>query len=136
MKSLFLKIILLFCLLSFIAPVAVLAIECAPGDILIIEGGEEKCLLGTDKTENVGLGHTTSDIRAEIQFMINIGLGFLGLAGVIMVIYGGALILTSRGNADQVAKGRGTIIWASIGIIIIVIAWTITSYVMYVGRSL
>lgn len=90
--------------------------------------------LGEESLAGV-VGNTTTDIRETIRRVINVLLGFLGIVTVLMIIYGGVLWLTAAGNEERIDKGRHTITWAAIGAIIISIAWTITSYVLNVGKS-
>jgi len=76
------------------------------------------------------LGSTANEIRDNIRLIINIALGFLGIAGVIVVIYGGVLWGTAFGEDDKVEKAKKTIVAGIIGIVIIGIAWTIVSYIL------
>lgn len=76
----------------------------------------------------------TEDISQTIRRAINIMLGFLGIITVVMVIYGGFMWLTAAGSEEKISKGKHILLWAIIGAIVISIAWTITSYVLYVGR--
>lgn len=46
-----------------------------------------------------------------------------------MFIYGGYLFLTSAGNAEQVKKGKETLLWASLGIVVILSSWVVLQYV-------
>lgn len=56
--------------------------------------------------------------REFIVNVVNFALGFLGIAGVIIVIYGGVLYLTS-GGGEGAEKGKKTIMYAVIGIVVI-----------------
>jgi hypothetical protein len=94
--------------------------------------GECKRDIGTEFIQDLGIGSTTGDIRDQIRRIINIVLGFLGIVGVIIVIYGGVVWMTALGEEDKVEKGKKTIIAGIIGLIIIGIAWTIVSYVINV----
>lgn len=51
--------------------------------------------------------------------IISIGLGFLGSLALLMFVYGGFLWMTSRGDANQIKKGTGTLLWAAIGIVFV-----------------
>ena len=100
------------------------------------EAGECTRDIGTEFVQDVGVGKSTDDIRDQIRRVINIVLGFLGVVGVIVVIYGGVLWMTSAGDEEKVDKGKKTIIAGVIGIIIIGIAWTIVSYVLNITQSI
>lgn len=89
-----------------------------------------------DTTFGGTVGSSTDDIRNTVRRFINIALGFLGVVTVVMIIYGGFLWLTSGGADEKITKGKNVIIWAAIGAIIITIAWTISSYILQIGRSI
>ena len=107
---------------------------CEGGAICDKQSGTCKVDTG-DTTLSGALGSTTSDLRDTVRRFINIGLGFLGVLTVLMVIYGGYMWLTAAGAEDKVTKGKNILIWAAIGAIVISIAWTISSYVLQVGRT-
>lgn len=62
--------------------------------------------------------------------IINVALSFLGVVMVILVIYGGFLYMTAGGNDDQTGKAKKYIINAIIGLIIILLAYAITGFVI------
>ena len=59
-------------------------------------------------------------------------LGFLGVVAVVILIYGGFLWMTARGNEEQVKKAKKTIINGLIGLIIIILSFVIVSFVFRV----
>ena len=84
--------------------------------------------LGDTKTA-AGLpdaGDSVSEITGKI---IGAGLAFVGVLFFILMIYGGILWMTARGNEQQVTKAKDLIIAAVIGLIIILSAYTITAYI-------
>lgn len=113
--------------------------ECEGGAICNKEGsgasGYGYCEVDIGDTSLGGTIGTTSDIRDTARRFINLALGFLGVLVVLMIIYGGFLWLTSAGQEDKVTKGKHIIVWAAIGAIVISIAWTISSYVLKLGKS-
>ncbi|MBI5412250.1 hypothetical protein HZA43_03700 [Candidatus Peregrinibacteria bacterium] len=70
-----------------------------------------------------------TDLGTTIITIINYFLGILGLVAVGFLIYAGVLMVTSGGNEEQVTKGRKVITYAIIGIVIIVLAYTIVQFV-------
>lgn len=62
--------------------------------------------------------------------MIRLFLGVVGLIATVFFIYGGFVFLTSGGNADQVKKGKETLFWATIGIVVIILSWVIIQFVL------
>ena len=65
-------------------------------------------------------------IGQVIKFLLSfLGIFFLGL-----IIYGGFLWMTDRGNQDQVKKAQSVLRNAVIGLIIVLAAYGITAYIM------
>ena len=75
------------------------------------------------------LGDTTN-IPTLLGKIINAALGIIGSLALVMFIYGGVLWMLSAGKADQVTKGKDTLIWATIGIIIIFSAYALVKLVL------
>lgn len=82
------------------------------------------------------LGDAAADIRDQIRELLNIALGFLGVAGVIVTMYGGALWMASAGDDEKVEKAKKTIVAGLIGLVIIGISWTIVSYVLKITQEI
>jgi hypothetical protein len=53
-----------------------------------------------------------------------------GIAAVVMIIIGGLTIVTSGGNAERNKLGRREILGSVIAVVIVALAWTITSFVI------
>jgi len=51
--------------------------------------------------------------------------GIVGSIALLMFIYGGLLMLTSRGNSEQIQKGKNIFIWATIGLVVIFTAYIV-----------
>jgi TRAP-type C4-dicarboxylate transport system permease small subunit len=79
-------------------------------------------------TENIHLG--TSDLQAAVINAINWVLGFLVLVAVIIILIGGFKWMTASGNDEKVASARQTIISGVIGLIIVLAAYAIASFVI------
>lgn len=80
-----------------------------------------------------GISPTTKpeNLPTEISFgalliaVINWFLGLVGLLAVLMLIYGGFRYLTSGGNEESTTKAKNTIIYAIIGIVIVILSYAI-----------
>lgn len=79
------------------------------------------------------LGLASTDIRVLIARVIKIALGLLGIIFVLLVIYGGFLYMTAGGNEEQIASAKKVLMNATIGLIIILSAYSI---VLMVSRLL
>ncbi len=69
-------------------------------------------------------------LRQLVLTFLNFFLGFLGLISVIMIIYGGVLYVTAAGEQEKVDKGKKIIMYAIVGIVIILLAFAIVSTVL------
>jgi cytochrome bd-type quinol oxidase subunit 2 len=76
---------------------------------------------GSNKKDNVVLD--------TIHQAINIVAVVTGLAAVLMVVIAGFSYATAGGNSEEVKKAKNRILWAAVGLIIISLAWTITSFI-------
>ncbi|MBP9732201.1 MAG: Ig-like domain-containing protein [Candidatus Magasanikbacteria bacterium] len=91
----------------------------------------------TDQFGIVGVGENISipanpdaDIRVIIVRIINVALTFLGIVAVGIVLYAGYLWMTSGGNDEQVAAAKKMLINGVIGLVIILSAFAITSFIL------
>lgn len=76
------------------------------------------------------------EVRPAIVNLVNYILTFLGLLAVIMIIYAGFLMLTAGGDEKQVGKAKTLIIWAGVGIIIILLSYAIVSFFVQAGNGI
>jgi|GEM_PF-762591 len=72
---------------------------------------------------------TKITLTDTIKKIVTAVLGIIGLIAVLYLIYGGVLYLTSGGNEEQVGKAKNVILYAIIGVIIIVLSYAIVSWV-------
>ena len=80
---------------------------------------------GTDVVgENIALADA-GDPRVVATKIIRIALGFLGIIAVCIVLYGGFMWMTAGGNSEKVKKGRDTLIWATLGLLVIFSSYTV-----------
>ena len=75
-------------------------------------------------------GYTTNlELTTIVANIISVVLGLTGIAFVVILVYAGILYLTAAGEEANVKKAKGLITNSVIGIIIIVSAYAIASYV-------
>ncbi|MEK7072568.1 MAG: pilin [Patescibacteria group bacterium] len=111
---------MVFSMVVAISSVSVLA----QGDNTI-QGGLDSLASGAQE-----LPSGTTDLKQAIGQIIQIFLGFLGVLAVVLIIYAGFLWMTAGGDSAKVDKAKGYIKNAIIGIVIILAAYIITSYVL------
>lgn len=97
----------------------------------------------TGRLDNVGKssGYSTSTSGEQglvtiVGNIIKIILGILGIILLGFMLYGGFLWMTSGGNTDGVKKAKQMITNAIVGLVIIVSAYAISSFVMKQLESL
>ncbi len=75
---------------------------------------------------STGLVQATS-ARQYILNVTNFALGFLGLIAVLIIIYGGFLYVTAAGEEEKATKGKKSITYAVIGILLIMGSFAIVN---------
>jgi len=71
-----------------------------------------------------------SDVKVLVRTIVDYFLAFLGFLATIMIIYGGILYVTAAGNQENADKGKKLIMYAVVGIIIILLSYAIVSTVL------
>lgn len=77
-----------------------------------------------------GLSKYNSPPPVLVGTVVGAALSMVGIIFFILVVYGGILWMTARGNEEQTKKALQTIIAASIGIVIVLSSYAITSFVL------
>lgn len=68
--------------------------------------------------------------RQLVLTILQFFLGFLGLLAVIMIIYGGVLYVSAAGAQEKIDKGKKIIMYAIVGIVIILLSFAIVNTVL------
>ncbi len=68
-------------------------------------------------------------ISSRLGILIGAILSFIGVIFMALIIYGGLTWMLSQGNEQQVAKARGLIVQAIVGLIIVLAAYAITAFI-------
>jgi len=77
-------------------------------------------------TFNLGSANLEQTVVKIVQWVLTL----LGLIAVIMIIYGGFMWLTAGGNEDKVSTAKKIISAAVVGLIIVLLAWAIVTFVV------
>jgi len=72
----------------------------------------------------------TNSPQVLIGRIINSILGIIGSLALVMFIFGGLTWMTSSGSPEKVKKGRDTILWSAIGLIIIFAAYAAVRFLL------
>lgn len=69
------------------------------------------------------------DLTEVILRILQVSLGFVGIVALLMFIIGGFEFLMSGGNQNLIKKGKDTLVWASIGIVVILLSYSILKFI-------
>ncbi len=72
----------------------------------------------------------SSDLNVVIRTIINAIVFAIGMVAVIMIIIGGISYATSQGDPGKVKKGKDTIMYGIIGLVIALLAFAIVNFVL------
>ena len=84
--------------------------------------------LGLSYGSQTGLG--TADVRTTIAKIIRVAMSLLGIVAVVIVLIGGFKWMTAGGNDDQVGEAKKWIFSGVIGLVIILSAYALASFVI------
>ena len=71
--------------------------------------------------------------RTLARTIVNFFLYFLGFLATLMIIYGGVLYVTSGGNDESTGKAKKILLYAVVGIIVILLSYAIVNTVIGAG---
>jgi len=70
------------------------------------------------------------DATCLISQVIKYILGSIALIATFMFIWGGVMMMTAAGNEKRVEQAKETLAWALIGVVVILLSWTIIKYLL------
>ena len=76
------------------------------------------------------VGDKQNNLVTNVTAIINAVIGVLGLVCVIVMIIGGINYMTSSGDAAKVKKGKDTILYGLIGLVVCVLAFALVNWVI------
>lgn len=72
----------------------------------------------------IGTSTTPKSVeQIAMDIILDVFLPIIGGIALIFVIYGGVMIIISSGDPEKLAKAKKTLLWAVIGIIIVVLSY-------------
>ena len=95
------------------------AVSCPTGSIRGSADSLAECNIESD-----------GSLWPTVQTIINVVLGIVAVIAVIMIIIGGIEYTVSRGDATKTKKGRDTIIYSVIGLVIALLSFAIVNFVL------
>ncbi|MCD4693874.1 pilin [bacterium] len=83
---------------------------------------------GQSYAEDTSLGN--SDPRDIMTNLLNLAMTFLAIIAVIVILIGGFKWMTAAGSEDKVSEAKKIVVGGVIGLVIILAAWAIASFVL------
>ena len=120
MKNKFLKISSLFFLVGGLLIVKIATAKASLADAF-------RAPLNT-MADKMGFDTSRGDINDYISLILNVVLSFLGVVFLILMVYGGFIWMTAQGDEKQVEQARNLIVAGIIGLLIIFVAYAVTSF--------
>lgn len=97
-------------------------------DPALAQGVTSNELLPDQVGQEIGTG--TTDVRVTIARIIRVAFGLLGTVALLLILYAGFLWMTAGGDEDKVSAAKKTMTSAVIGLVIMLSAFAITSFVL------
>ncbi|MBP8599885.1 hypothetical protein KBI31_01445 [Patescibacteria group bacterium] len=119
-----------------IQPIAIVMIIIAPIHTQYVEASGNlndafsNVMKETGEEAGYSYNSTTTSPLPIISKVINVVFGLTGVIVFVLIIYGGILWMTAGGNDEQVKKAQKIIQRAVIGLIIVVLAYAITYFIL------
>ncbi len=82
-----------------------------------------ECNLPKEETER-------TDLMQTVVTIINVIVGVVGIVAVIVIVLGAVSFVTSQGDAAKVTKGKNTILYGVIGLVVSLLAFAIVNFVL------
>jgi type IV secretory pathway VirB2 component (pilin) len=123
MKNIFKHALGLFAIMAMFSFILLPSAQAAVAGDTILDG------LNTT-AGSTELPQGTTDLKATIGTIIQVFLGFLGIIAVVIIIYAGFTWMTAGGDDTKVGNAKKLIINATVGIVIILAAYIITSFII------
>lgn len=82
------------------------------------------------KPSEIGYNNPTTDASTLITDVLNTAYMWAGIVCVIIIIIAGYFYVTANGNPTQIKRGKDAITGAVIGLVVVLLAFTITQFVL------
>lgn len=96
-----------------------------------VDGGLGQTMgqVNDDNKAALGYGQNKPPLDQRVGTLIGTVLSYVGVIFFVLIVYGGLMWMTAQGNDQKVAKAKELIINATIGLIIVLSAYAITSFI-------
>ena len=74
-------------------------------------------------------------IAEMIGWVITAVLGVVGAIALVLFVYGGLMMIISGGSSEKINKGKEILIWATIGLLVILGSYMLVSFVIFAVKG-
>jgi cytochrome bd-type quinol oxidase subunit 2 len=106
------------------------ASELSPATAFAITPAANEACQGVGLATGSGCSDNGTQVSSTLNTFINIFSAIVGIVAVIMIIIAGLQFITSGGNAQNVTKARSSLLYAIVGLIVVVSAQLIVHFVI------
>lgn len=99
------------------------AVTCPPGSL---KEGQDLPSYAECNLDDAG----QPDLMETVTTILNVIVGIIGVLAVAVIIIGAVYFVTSQGDASKVARGRNTILYGIVGLVISLLAFAIVNFVL------
>ena len=85
---------------------------------------------GLNATKSTAGATGATDADSAIKKAINTMLYIVGVAAVIMIIYGGIQYVISHGDSGKIAAAKNTILYAVVGLVFAIVAYAMVNFII------
>lgn len=120
---------------AFLSLVLMSGLLIAPA-FAVINGGVASAAAKDEICKGINNGaacNTTGDnnLGAWIKSIVNVILYIIGAIAVVMIVIGGLRYVLSGGDSSQTKSAKDTILYAVIGLVVAVLAYSIVNFVVF-----
>lgn len=87
-------------------------------------------LAGTLNAGDLNIPVPQGGASGALGNILNVVYSSAGVLAVIVIIYGAYIYVTSDGNASNIKRGKDAILGATIGIVVVIMAFVITQFIL------
>jgi len=93
-------------------------------------GNFKNALGGANQAATISGVDTKSSVESYVQSLTTIALSLIGVIFFILMLYGGFKWMMAKGEAKEVDKAKDIITMGVIGLVVIILAYAISSFVI------
>lgn len=81
------------------------------------------------KANEIGLPTSTTNIGDAIANIVRLLMSLIGMLAIVFIIVGGLQLVYSTGDPARVKRGRETLIYACVGLVVAIASYAIVTFI-------